>query len=97
MLAPKIARFKKKFDRGGVYITYIQFIVVGWTFLKVIHLDKWYWYLSSAFGVVLVRYLAGYLDERIGILKHEQDQYANQNPLLKKMAHDIETIKNQTT
>ncbi|NMC59974.1 MAG: hypothetical protein GYA51_11445 [Candidatus Methanofastidiosa archaeon] len=57
-------------------------------------MNSWYKILSAGITLILV-YLFGWVDEKIKLLEREQQEYTERNPTLKKMAKDIERIKNE--
>lgn len=95
MTKKHIARHKVRFDRGGNYLNYLTVVFTGGTFLKVFG-ATWWVYIAGAFGVIAYRYIAGYVEEKIGIIQAEQSRYYDLNPAWKEMNDKIDTIVNNT-
>ncbi len=92
MKAKTIARFKRKFDRGGLYLNYIAILISGGTFLKVFEINEWWAYLLGTITVIVFRYVAGFIDDKSGILSHEQDQITRRNLEWNKMMDLLKEI-----
>lgn len=75
----RFADHKRRFDRGGTYLNYITIVFTGGTFLKVFG-ASWYVYALGIIGVIAYRYIAGYIEERSGVIQAEQGRYAELNP-----------------
>lgn len=90
-LSKKIAEYKIYFDRGRIYISYIQFILL----LKIAFSDfiKGYMYFIALPGALLFMFGIGYLDTRFGIRKRELENNASQNPVLTEILKRIDELK----
>ena len=87
-----ISRIKRKFDRGGVYLNYVTFVMSLATMLKVFSITAWWIYAIGIIAIVLLRCIAGYIDDRVGILSNEQDQLTRKNLEWNKLIEKIDEI-----
>jgi len=87
-----VATIKRRTDRGGIYMAYLSMIITGGTFMKVFGVTKWYWYILAAVLLFVLRYLAGYVEEKKGILGAEQRGYSELNPEWGKMMDKLDKI-----
>ena len=95
LTARNLSRKKRRFDRGGLYLNYLAILVTGGTFLKVFGWTAWWHYLIGTIAVILLRYIAGYIDDKFGILSNEQDQLTRKNIEWNKMMNLLNEINNK--
>ena len=63
--------------------------------MKVFGWDRWWHYLLGTIAVVVFRYIAGYLDDKWGILSNEQDQLTRKNLEWNKLVKKIDEINDK--
>lgn len=86
----RLARWKVYVDRSRWYFVLIQFLMIVIMFIesKGFHLEWWH-YPLIAVGVLFLLVVAGYLDRSSGIIKAEQQFYADENPFLQEMMKEV--------
>jgi len=101
--AELLAKFRLRKERGMALLDFVRDIVQGTVYYSVLKLtfDKYmgislpYWLLVPLMAVYYVlQYLIGYLDEKVGFWKFE-NQYASEtlNPHVAKLNQILEEIK----
>ena len=91
-----IAFYKRRFDRGGTYVGYLQVLISGTILGRVFGIEKWWVYAIGIIALVAFRFIAGYFEERKGVLSAEQKNYSELNPEWKALIEKIdELLKNQ--
>jgi len=96
IISPKtIADHKRRVDRGGIYYGYFQMIATTTILVKIFNINQWWVYLLGALFVIILRYLAGYWDEKKKVLANEQQGYNDENPTIQKILNDLDFIKNK--
>ena len=84
---------KVRFDRGRVYYGYFMgYITAVMVTILGEYKQWWVWVITGALTFVII-YLFGLIDDVSGMFKNEQERYTDQNPILIKMAEDINHIK----
>ncbi|MDD5006462.1 MAG: hypothetical protein PHS33_08215 [Candidatus Omnitrophica bacterium] len=96
------ARLKTHADRARMYVTYIQFIMLGYIAVKSLHKCTFrdfmfeYWYLTFPVMILLFLFiciLLGYWDHKSGIREKENETVSMQNPAVRQMLKDLDEIK----
>jgi hypothetical protein len=94
MLSVKsISRIKRRADRGRAYMSYIQVLATTTILVKIFNINSWWVYVSGAILVLSLCWLFGYMDEKMNILKNEQEGYNQQNPTIQRIEDGIELLK----
>lgn len=89
----RLAVHKRRIDRGRNYYSYIQVLATSAILVKVFNINSWWVYALGAVLVLGSCYVFGYIDEKKHILSNEQESYNEQNPLINKIAKDLELLK----
>ena len=90
----RLARFKIYTDRARWYVGYVQLLLMVSIFLKTNGIDIPLWaypimLLCIVFGFILF----GFLEIKLGILKEEQNKYAEQNPMMVEILEEIKRLQ----
>lgn len=100
MIKKNIIRWKIYIDRCRMYITYIQFFLLGFLFLKEFPLiwtfviTFYYWTMPILLLMfILFSLLIGWAENKLGIIEEEQARISSLNPVLMDIKKDIEEIK----
>lgn len=90
----RLARWKVYVDRSRWYFVLIQFLMIVIMFIesKGFHLEWWH-YPLIIIGVLSLLVVAGFLDRSSGIIKAEQQFYADENPFFQDMIKRIKELK----
>ena len=86
----RIARLKVYVDRSRWYFVLIQFLMIVIMFIesKGFELEAWH-YPLIIIGVLFLLIVAGYLDRVLGMIKAEQQFYADENPFFQEMMRKL--------
>ena len=86
----RIARLKVYVDRSRWYFVLIQFLMIVIMFIesKGFELEVWH-YPLIIIGVLFLLIVAGYLDRVLGMIKAEQQFYADENPFFQEMMKEV--------
>jgi hypothetical protein len=86
----RIARLKVYVDRSRWYFVLIQFLMIVIMFIesKGFELEFWH-YPLIIIGVLFLLVVAGYLDRVSGMIKAEQQFYADENPFFQEMMRKL--------
>lgn len=89
----RLARWKIYVDRSRWYFVLIQFLMIVIMFIesKGFELNLWH-YPIIIIGVLFLLVVAGFLDRLSGIIKAEQQFYADENPFFQDMISKINKI-----
>lgn len=91
--ARKFARIKIYFDRARIYASYLQFIMITYVFIESLGAKKNL--TLSTIGIVailLLMFLIGYLDTRLGIRKRELENYSTTDPVLSEILENTRKL-----
>jgi hypothetical protein len=99
-------RWKIYFDRSRMYISYIQFFLIGYVFLK----DFKGGYLGGlifkyaiiSIPILLILFvffslLLGYMDTKLGFREEELRNLSKSNPMMVEMMDSLNEIKEKVT
>ena len=86
----RLARYKIYIDRSRWYFVLIQFFMIVIIFIesKGFELEIWH-YPLIIIGILFLLLVAGYIDRVSGIIKAEQQFYADENPFFQDMIKEI--------
>ena len=86
----RTARLKVYVDRSRWYFVLIQFLMIVIMFIesKGFELEFWH-YPLIIIGVLFLLVAAGYLDRVSGMIKAEQQFYADENPFFQEMMRKL--------
>lgn len=86
----RLARWKVYVDRSRWYFVLIQFLMIVIMFIesKGFHLSWWH-YPLIVIGVLFLLVVAGFIDRSSGIIKAEQQFYADENPFFQELMRRI--------
>ena len=90
-----ISKHKKRLDRGGQYINYLQGSLGVTILIAVLKIKVWWVYVLGILLILLIRYIGGYIDEKTGTLKKEQKRYCEENPIIMEILNKINQILKQ--
>jgi len=86
----RLARYKIYIDRSRWYFVLIQFFMIVIMFIESQgFVLEFYHYPLIVIGVLLLLLVAGYIDRASGIIKAEQQFYADENPFFQEMIREI--------
>lgn len=86
----RLARWKIYVDRSRWYFVLIQFLMIVVMFIESKgFILSWWHYPLIVIGVLLLLVVAGYLDRSLGIIKAEQQFYADENPFFQDMMREL--------
>lgn len=88
-----LSRIKRRADRGRNYFSYLQMLATTTILVKIFNISSWWVYLSGAIVVIFLCWLFGYMDEKMNILKNEQEGYNEQNPTIQRIDDGVELLK----
>lgn len=90
----RIARYKIYVDRSRWYFVLIQFLMIVIMFIesKGFELSLWH-YPLIAIIVLFLLVVAGFLDRISGIIKAEQQFYADENPFFQDLLKRIKDLE----
>ena len=93
----RLARWKVYVDRSRWYFVLIQFLMIVIMFIesKGFHLEWWHYPLITI-SVLVALVVAGFIDRALGIIKSEQEFYAQENPFFQNLMKEIKNIAIQT-
>jgi len=98
---PKIVKLKVFFDRSRMYVSYIQFFMIGIMLLQsfkdtvfgVWVFDRAIWTIPlSILIMTLISITIGYLDLHLGIFSAEQKRISERNPVLNELNKKLDLI-----
>ena len=99
-------RWKIYFDRSRMYISYIQFFLIAYVFLKDFkggHLGGLifnYAIISIPIALILFVFLSlllGYMDTKLGFREEELRNLSRSNPMMVEMLDSLKEIKEKIT
>ena len=90
----RLARFKVYIDRARWYMVYLQMLLMIAIFIQTSGFEmEWYYYPIILISVVCLFILFGYFEVKSGMLKHEQQKYGEENPVLQEILNEIKELK----
>jgi hypothetical protein len=89
-------KHKIRFDRGRMWYAALAPIITAVLVTLFISDTSFIGKVLYAFGVFLLIYIFGYIDDKMKLLDREQNEYCKRNPFLEEMAKDIREIKKRT-
>ena len=86
----RLARWKVYVDRSRWYFVLIQFLMIVVMFIESKgFVLSWWHYPIIVIGVLFLLVVAGFLDRSSGIIKAEQQFYADENPFFQDMMREL--------
>ena len=85
-------RHKIRFDRGRTYYSYMQSILTAFLVYVFTNSTLTTSIIVSLLSFVLI-YVMGYADEKFNVLKREQKQYSEDNPILMEILKEVKNNK----
>lgn len=86
----RLARWKIYVDRSRWYFVLIQFLMIVVMFIESKgFVLSWWHYPLIVIGVLFLLVVAGFLDRSSGIIKAEQQFYADENPFFQDMMREL--------
>lgn len=100
----KLIRWKVYFDRSRMYIGYVQFFLIALVFIKSLDPNPITKFVAdhaiiSIPGLlvlfVILSLVVGYLDSRLGLREEEIRNFAQSNPVLKKIQESLDSLHSE--
>lgn len=89
----RLGRYRAFVDRSRWYFVLVQFLMIVIMFIESKGTELYWWhYILIIFGVLCLMVTAGYLDKKLGILKAEQQFYADENPFFQDLLKRIKDL-----
>jgi len=89
----KLVKYKRYLDRGGVYFGYYSMVATSLILIKIFNIRGWYWYVIFILLIFILRFLAGFLDDRY-VLRDEQRQLYEKNPVIEEINKKLDKLHN---
>ena len=91
----RLARFKIYTERARWYMIYVQMLLLIGIWLNTLGIDLVWWHYPIILIICACLFIVfGYLEVKIGLLKYEQEKYAQENPVLQDILKEIKELKN---
>lgn len=87
-----LSKHKKRLDRGGQYVNYLQGSIGVTILIAVLKIKALWVYVLGIFIMILIRYVGGLIDEKTGTLKKEQKRYSEENPVIMEIFDKLNEI-----
>jgi len=92
----RLARFKIYVERSKWYAYFFLMLIQIAIFIQTSGFEMKWWYFPIIFiGVVCCFIVVGYFEVKIGLLKYEQEKYAQENPVLQEILKEIKELKSE--
>ncbi|MBV6646836.1 MAG: hypothetical protein KI790_15365 [Cyclobacteriaceae bacterium] len=99
-----LIRWKVYVDRARMYIGYVQFLMIGFVFLRSFEDHPYgrliFDYLFISVPVLFILFILfslilGYIDSKLGFREEELRNYSASNPILREIQEDIKLLRKE--